>query len=347
MGASADEGESNVYGRLQYSRNDFDATANTGAFDSHLAFVSIGADVRWGQAMSVGGAISFGGTRGDGFRSAIDANEVMGTAFAVINGERGYIAGLVSGGMSHFDIDRTVPIGAANRKESGSTSARHIAGELSGGFTFVGDSFRHGPFASVTWQQIDVRDYAEEGLDSTSMWFNDFRRESLVGRIGYQARGTAGNLHPYGRVAWANQNEKDPTHVQAGSNTMNGHFTFDGFTPAEDWVEAELGLGWQISDATEMSVSYRARMNDDFQEFDALALDFRKEFGAEAAPAPEPEVVAEPEKTCSDLDDDGDGVDNCEDKCPATPTGEAIGADGCPVPAPEPEPVMEPKPYRN
>jgi hypothetical protein len=31
----------------------------------------------------------------------------------------------------------------------------------------------------------------------------------------------------------------------------------------------------------------------------------------------------------------------------ASPSGQAVGADGCPVPAPTPEPVMEPKPYRN
>jgi len=66
--------------------------------------------------------------------------------------------------------------------------------------------------------------------------------------------------------------------------------------------------------------------------------------GAEAAPAPEPVVV--PQKTCADLDDDGDGVNNCNDKCPGSAAGEAIGADGCPVPAPEPEPVPEPKPFR-
>jgi OmpA-OmpF porin, OOP family len=63
-------------------------------------------------------------------------------------------------------------------------------------------------------------------------------------------------------------------------------------------------------------------------------------------------VVAEaPQKTCADLDDDGDGVNNCNDKCASAP-GESIGADGCaivapqPQPQPEPEPVMEPKPFR-
>jgi OOP family OmpA-OmpF porin len=46
------------------------------------------------------------------------------------------------------------------------------------------------------------------------------------------------------------------------------------------------------------------------------------------APAPAPP----PEKTCADLDDDGDGVNNCNDKCPDSAAGQAIGPDGCPVP---------------
>jgi len=36
--------------------------------------------------------------------------------------------------------------------------------------------------------------------------------------------------------------------------------------------------------------------------------------------------------TCADLDDDGDGVNNCDDRCPSTPAGTAVGPDGCPVP---------------
>ncbi len=65
-----------------------------------------------------------------------------------------------------------------------------------------------------------------------------------------------------------------------------------------------------------------------------------------AEPAPAAEVVAVAQKTCADLDDDGDGVNNCNDKCPGSQAGEALGPDGCPVPAAEPEPTPEPKPFK-
>ena len=47
---------------------------------------------------------------------------------------------------------------------------------------------------------------------------------------------------------------------------------------------------------------------------------------APVAPAP---VAA---ASCADMDDDGDGVNNCNDKCPGSQAGQTIGPDGCPVP---------------
>jgi OOP family OmpA-OmpF porin len=51
--------------------------------------------------------------------------------------------------------------------------------------------------------------------------------------------------------------------------------------------------------------------------------------GAPAVAAPPPPPAA---PSCADLDDDGDGVNNCDDKCPDSQAGQTIGPDGCPVP---------------
>ncbi|MBB1059699.1 OmpA family protein [Lysobacter spongiae] len=45
-----------------------------------------------------------------------------------------------------------------------------------------------------------------------------------------------------------------------------------------------------------------------------------------------PVVPDAPVATCADMDDDGDGVNNCDDKCPGSQAGQTIGPDGCPVP---------------
>jgi OOP family OmpA-OmpF porin len=50
-----------------------------------------------------------------------------------------------------------------------------------------------------------------------------------------------------------------------------------------------------------------------------------------AAPAA-PVAPAPVAPNCTDMDDDGDGVNNCDDKCPGSQAGQTIGPDGCPVP---------------
>lgn len=89
------------------------------------------------------------------------------------------------------------------------------------------------------------------------------------------------------------------------------------------------------------------RSDEDF-DLDSLRLTATWRFGGRPRAEPVAVVVPAPvaQATCSDLDDDRDGVNNCDDRCPGTTSGTAIGADGCPVPAVEPEPVLAPQTYR-
>ena len=49
-----------------------------------------------------------------------------------------------------------------------------------------------------------------------------------------------------------------------------------------------------------------------------------------------------PAQVCGgDADSDGDGVNECNDRCPNTLRGESVDPDGCPLPA-----IVEPKPFR-
>ncbi len=54
-------------------------------------------------------------------------------------------------------------------------------------------------------------------------------------------------------------------------------------------------------------------------------------FGSAPAPVPvEKPVTPPPPVDCSQLDDDHDGVNNCDDRCPDTAAGVVVGPDGCP-----------------
>lgn len=119
-------------------------------------------------------------------------------------------------------------------------------------------------------------------------------------------------------------------------------------------LRAEIGARFDMDDGSDddFGDDFEDVFDNDNDDSDSYldgyaGLTYVLPLGSRAEPVA---VVVEqaPQKTCADLDDDSDGVNNCNDKCPASVAGESIGADGCAVvvPQPEPEPVMEAKPFR-
>lgn len=60
-----------------------------------------------------------------------------------------------------------------------------------------------------------------------------------------------------------------------------------------------------------------------------LVVPLGAERSAPVQPAPMPMVARV--NTCADLDDDGDGINNCQDRCSDSVAGQTIGDTGCPV----------------
>jgi len=105
---------------------------------------------------------------------------------------------------------------------------------------------------------------------------------------------------------------------------------------------AKLGVGLQTTFEKRVAVRAEVAYRGDFDDKSVAAPD-ESWFGDVLAsvgvviplgPPPSAPVVAPPPAapSCADLDDDGDGVNNCDDKCPDSQPGQTIGPDGCPVP---------------
>jgi outer membrane lipase/esterase len=133
-------GESNVYGALQYSQTEFNASGTTNALDSDLFAATFGADVRYSDALSLGAAVSVGNSDADNGGSSIGATGVLVSAYGIGHfGSGGYVNAILSGGSNNLSIDRRIVLGPTTRVESGSTNATHTAAELGGGFNFGSD----------------------------------------------------------------------------------------------------------------------------------------------------------------------------------------------------------------
>jgi OOP family OmpA-OmpF porin len=107
-------------------------------------------------------------------------------------------------------------------------------------------------------------------------------------------------------------------------------------------LAAKVGVGLQTTFdqrvAVRAELAYRADFDD--QSVNAPSEDWFGDLLASIGlviplgPAPAAPIAAPPPAapSCADLDDDGDGVNNCDDKCPDTKPGTVVGPDGCPVP---------------
>lgn len=112
--------------------------------------------------------------------------------------------------------------------------------------------------------------------------------------------------------------------------------------------DAGLGMAHEVNDmlALRTELTYRYDMDDqsiplagvdhfgDWIATFGATIKFGEAAEPTAPPADPATETATPTETpvaadCSTLDDDRDGVNNCDDKCPTSAAGEAVGADGC------------------
>ena len=211
------------------------------------------------------------------------------------------------GGVSFFDQDRAV--------------ADDVFGQIGFGRFFS-------PNLSLDLELAHSNPTLNDSGDSERNW--ELTSLSLVGRYHFIQEGRDWN--PYVAAGIGATEHHDGTQTQP---------QVFGFNPSRVGTNMSMlvGVGMQKDlgyASLRAEVGAKMDLDDEGQGGDYysdgyLGLSFLFPIGAEAEPVAEVAPAA-PQTTCADLDDDGDGVNNCNDKCPGSEAGQAIGADGCPVP---------------
>lgn len=277
FGADRPDDSTIGFAHLQSSNFDYDPTANTPSSDMNQTALTVGADYRGSADYNLGGALTLGSQQLDIGSARASGRVALFSVYGVWNFGHGYVNAVAGGGSDNFEVHRHLQLGPADRVHDSDTNASHVAVEIGGGYQF-GDDIKHGPFADVTWQKIDVGDIAEIGFASTIMRFSGYTRDSLISRIGYQLRGTANSWHPFARLAYNNESRNDPSQVTAGLVNMNGHFTLPGLVPADHWWTADLGVTWDVNDSTSATVGYSGLFSDDVQNRNTINLGVNVKF---------------------------------------------------------------------
>jgi outer membrane lipase/esterase len=257
----------------------FDASAAVASSESDDDRITMGGIWRSGGNLAAGVAFSYGQsdmTIADG-AAAVDARTIFVSAFVQKEwANRLWTAAQLGYGATDYnDIERRLAYGGAVRTENAETSGDNLIAELALVRDYDLGALRAGPFASLTYERIEVDSFAETSGDATAMRFGAQERDATIARIGAELGGSKDwrgvTLRPELRVAYAHDFSADADSVRAGLTTMNGEFDMPGFESPQDWAEASLGLSLGFANGVIAGLAYDGAWGDGVQNNAASA----------------------------------------------------------------------------
>jgi len=162
-----------------------------------------------------------------------------------------------------------------------------------------------------------------------NLWWSQYG-VSVDGR--YHFRTVDSKWWPYLRGGLGWQRHEEEYLVAGAANPFQQH--------EDSNLGLNLGAGLQF-DFGRMDLRTEVGTRVDFDDVQASGTqessftDLLASVGMTVALGPEPMAPVAPAPvapSCADMDGDGDGVNDCNDKCPDSQAGQTIGPDGCPVP---------------
>jgi len=194
-----------------------------------------------------------------------------------------------------------------------------------------------GRFLTPNWSlEAELNYQNPDKKENNALWWSQY---GVSADARYHFRTLDSKWWPYIRagIGWQRHEEE---YVSLNPAMPDGGFPYqhEGSN-----VALNLGAGLQFDfGRVDLRTELGTRLDFDDEQANGGAqedmfTDVLASIGLTVALGPEPMAPVTPAPapaapSCADLDDDGDGVNNCDDKCPGSQAGQTIGPDGCPVP---------------
>ncbi|OHX16045.1 hypothetical protein BI343_15800 [Chromobacterium amazonense] len=207
---------------------------------------TLGLDFQASPSLSLGLAMSRQQGKSDvtssGTPGTLNDRTTLMTGLVSYNQDKFWIDGDVHVGSGDVDTSRSVTEGPATINIGGKTRQTQYGMRIGGGYRLQYGSLTHGPVAGLDFAHAKVGGFTEQGGNSSSMYFNEQTRSSLVGRVGWQLDATIGQFSPYAKVSYAHEFKQDDRNVTAGLATAMGDWTTNLGKPASNWMEWTAGV---------------------------------------------------------------------------------------------------------
>ena len=239
-----------------------------GTTAANLRVLTLGADYVTSGAIDWGTAFSIGSHDNEVTGANLDSTGVLGSVYGTWHHQGMALTGSLTAGRTSVSTQRSIQLGTLERHHKGSTNVAQFGADVElAVFPQGKDNRQHQLTLGLGWLNQGIEGFSENDGLSTAMTFADFDRNSLVARIGYQLTvdiGTA--VQGYGRIGYEKELLDKAVEVTAGSRTMPGTFTREGFVPSNQWLSVSTGIATALGGSSNAFIGYTGRFGDQDRE---------------------------------------------------------------------------------
>jgi outer membrane lipase/esterase len=250
INAPGTPGKFNTWAAYDYASPDIFGTSLSG--NGNMSTISVGGDMRVSDKMLAGLQFAYSDYKGDFGNGGGDfkLREPMFTFYLGYGEGPWYVGATLGGGSLDYSTNRNIQLGATTRTETGTTKGWHTVGRILGGYWFHYSDWDHGPFAKLTYEKLVVRQFSENGSDSTSLTYDQQNNDGLWSSLGWQVTGNVSGFRPFARVTWEYNFQSSDRQVQAHANNLNGWYTVPGFQPDSNYALFDVGVSRDFGGVT-------------------------------------------------------------------------------------------------
>ena len=250
INAPGSAGKLQAWAAYDYADADIFGASLSGNGD--LNTVSVGMDMRVSDKMLAGVQFAYTEYKGNFGNDTGDfkLREPMMTAYMGYGEGPWYVGATLGLGSLDYSTHRNIALGATTRTESGSTRGYHTVGRLLGGYWLRYQNVDHGPFVKLTYDKSVVREFSENGNDSTALTYDQQKNDAFWSSLGWQATGNWSGFRPFARATWEYNFNADTTQVTAKPVSLNGWYKVPGFEQDDNWWLFDLGVSKEFGGVT-------------------------------------------------------------------------------------------------
>ena len=261
-------GSYRFFTNINTSDNDVNATESTLSANNDSSTGNIGFTYKHNNHWTLG--LAFGYIDQD-----VDIDNT-GTSFEndgfLVSGLAGYqtnklfIEATLTYANIDIESDRAVQLGVAQRIESGESDADGIGVTVAVGYDMLNsEKWRAGPIARIDYNDLDIDNFSETGIRSTSLSFSNIERDSFITSLGafgnYQSFWGNIPVQYFGEISLEADLAGEPEDIEVSLNSLSSapSFSLDGIDTDSVGFTTQFGVSAAFNKNITAQLSYNYR----------------------------------------------------------------------------------------